>query len=477
MKPIISVIVSTFNRSNLLKRAIQSVLNQSFKDFELIVVDDCSTDNTHEVVKSFNDDRIKYVKTEQNSGHDGLPKNLGILKAEGDYISFLDDDDVYRRDALKVLCNYIKVSKADVVYGDYLMHEKGKTSPSWSIDFNASFLSRRNYIAMSVVMAKKSALVEVGGFNEEVPKFKDWNLWIRLQKNTCRFLHIPIIVTEVYMQDECVSGKYKVEFDEQGNYLPTFFNPADCKIYADKTILGERKPLKVAVYSLIMDRLDYTLKMIEAMNRTAGYEFDYFVIEQNSSDGTKEFLKGQSWIKKIKWNEKNTGVAKGWNQAIELIRSTGHYDIYVKLDNDALMLTDGWLKAMVELFERNKGIILSPYVEGLEHSPGGVIRQRQTGESPYVQINEKVLGIVPNLGGICFATPKEVYDGWKFDESLQMMGNKDYALSCDARKRGYTLFYMEEYIVEHQDGTMGQHQKYPEYFKETLKLKSRKLKY
>jgi len=94
-KPKISIILSTYNRKNLLKKAIKSVLLQTFKDFELIVVDDCSTDKTQELVKNFKskDKRIKYFRMKKNFGNDSQPKNVGILKSEGEYIAFLDDDD------------------------------------------------------------------------------------------------------------------------------------------------------------------------------------------------------------------------------------------------------------------------------------------------------------------------------------------------------------------------------------------------
>ncbi len=185
----ISVIISTYNRRKQLKRAIQSVLNQSYKDFELIVVDDCSTDGTEEMLKKF--PQVEYFKTKRNSGHDGLPKNIGIQKAKGDYICFLDDDDIWRRDALKVLLKYIEYSKADIVYADYLIDRK----PGWSIHFSPSLLSKQNYITMDTVIIRKKCLLEVGGFNEEIPRFKDWNLWLRLQKRGYKFLHIPIIIT------------------------------------------------------------------------------------------------------------------------------------------------------------------------------------------------------------------------------------------------------------------------------------------
>ena len=74
----ISIITSTYNRADRLKKAIKSVQEQSFQDYEHIIIDDCSTDKTEWVVKKFNDPKIRYIKMPENFGHDGRPKNVGI---------------------------------------------------------------------------------------------------------------------------------------------------------------------------------------------------------------------------------------------------------------------------------------------------------------------------------------------------------------------------------------------------------------
>lgn len=464
----VSVIISSYNRKDTLKVAIKSVLNQSMQDFELIVVDDCSPEDIEKLVKSFGDPRIKFFKTEKNFGHDGQPKNIGIKNATGDYVAFLDDDDKYRVDALKILLTYAVETKVDVVYGDYLVGGK----PGWSLDFSPANLRKMNYIAMTVAMVKRESLLAVGGFDEEVPKYKDWNLWLRLQKNGAQFMHVPIIVTEIpAVNPGSISEKFKSDVDAEGKYLPTYFNPADCYIYPNKTTLGTRRPLRVAIYTLTMNRLEYTKKMAAAIDKLAGYPFDWFVIDQGSTDGT------QDWIKKLtrlgsekgsrgklsyRCYEQNMGLAKGWNNALQWIRDEGAYDILVKVDNDAELMTEGWLKAIVDVYERNRRVMLSPYVEGLDGSPGGVLRQRASGDSPYLTINDHILGLVPNIGGIVMAAPIELFSEWRFDELAA--GNKDILLCQYAKANGFFIFYMEEYRVWHIDGTKGQHEKYPEYF-------------
>lgn len=98
-QPFFSIILPTYNRASLVGIAIESVLKQTFDDFELIIVDDGSTDNTYEVVSSFHDDRIRYFKKENEERN--IARNFGIKRAKGEYIGFLDSDDIIYSDHLE----------------------------------------------------------------------------------------------------------------------------------------------------------------------------------------------------------------------------------------------------------------------------------------------------------------------------------------------------------------------------------------
>src|SRR5262245_46961170 len=111
--PKVSVIIPTHNRADFLRDAIFSVLNQTFQDFEIIVVDDASTDNTSEVIGAFNDERIRYLRHDTNKGGSAA-RNTGILNSQCDYIAFLDDDDQWLPEKLAKQVDTLIASPPDV---------------------------------------------------------------------------------------------------------------------------------------------------------------------------------------------------------------------------------------------------------------------------------------------------------------------------------------------------------------------------
>ena len=126
--PTVSVIIPTYNRAHLVDRAIQSVLNQTYKDFELIIVDDGSTDNTEDIIKEFQkkDERIKYIRHEENRGGSAA-RNTGIKAAKGEYIAFLDSDDEWLPIKLgRQISEFTNKSKIALVYTGRIIIEEGE---------------------------------------------------------------------------------------------------------------------------------------------------------------------------------------------------------------------------------------------------------------------------------------------------------------------------------------------------------------
>ena len=115
-----TVAISAYNIENYVKRAIDSVLNQTFKNYELLVIDDCSTDSTMEVIKQVVGQNAKILQTKKNSGTAAASRNIAIENAKGEYLLFLDgDDELYSNETLKEIDEHIKENKYDIIYLGY----------------------------------------------------------------------------------------------------------------------------------------------------------------------------------------------------------------------------------------------------------------------------------------------------------------------------------------------------------------------
>lgn len=183
--PIISVIIPVYNGETTIKETIESVLNQTFNDFELIIINDGSQDSTLEIINSINDTRIK-VSSFLNSGV-SASRNRGLAKAQGEFISFLDADDLWTQDKLELQLKALQ------------SHPHAALAYSWSdwIDKSGQFLRAGGHITVngkvydkliirdfiesgSNPLIRKQALEQVGSFDCSITHGEDWEMWLRL---------------------------------------------------------------------------------------------------------------------------------------------------------------------------------------------------------------------------------------------------------------------------------------------------------
>jgi glycosyltransferase involved in cell wall biosynthesis len=211
----VSVILPTYNRANLLPRAVRSVLNQTYKDFELIIIDDGSTDNTVDIVKSFDDPRISYIKLEKNKGAPAA-LNIGIDRARGQFIAFQDSDDEWHREKLSRQVAAFKdaANEVGVVYSGMwrISDDKRTFVPGDDIskkegDIHESLLSA-NFIGPPAAMVKKECFSKVGVFDESLPCIEDWELWLRLSK-CYHFIYLPEPMVNAYYSPDSTSIDYE----------------------------------------------------------------------------------------------------------------------------------------------------------------------------------------------------------------------------------------------------------------------------
>ena len=194
--PFFTVVIPTYNRSNLLKRAIVSVLEQTFANFELIIVDDQSTDDTASVVNSFGDSRIRYMMNHRTKGACGA-RNVGIFSATGKWVAFLDDDDIWLPEKLKDQYELIQDVEETVglVCSDYAILKSKDQKPlvvknrpsGWVMD---KVLSGGYIGSLSSVCVRADVLHLIDGFDERFPSSQDQDLWLRVAE-IAQFAHVP----------------------------------------------------------------------------------------------------------------------------------------------------------------------------------------------------------------------------------------------------------------------------------------------
>lgn len=475
MTPTISIVLTTHPGRDLeCQEAIASVQAQTYTDWELIVVHDGDREAWEGFPRAT--EQIHYT-TLPRFGNDTKPKNEGIKISKGRYVAFLDSDNTWRPDHLSALVRELEARpEIDLVYGDrWVTDETGGNPPAlgYTTDFDPYLLLQRNYIDTSDVLVRRTALEYVGGFDEEQSKYIDWNLWCRMAKAGFRMLRVPLLLTDYTLSAS--SKSYRVLTKAEQAYkektgkfrnLPDW-DPIDCEIRLP--YLGEVPEPRVAIFSLTYDRADYTRACFESLKKTARYPYDHYVVDNGSSDNTTDVLV-ELGITHTLYNNENQGISKGSNQALDMILNSEYgfndYDIIVKVDNDALFLTDGWLAKMVEIYKSNHLLALSPYVQGLRDSPGGAPRQA------YGQIRGEMIGMTQHLGGICHFAPARAYEQWRWSEDDFLHGMQDLEFSQYLTSIGYQMGYLENFFVTHIDGTEGQHAKYPDYF-ERRKLEKR----
>jgi len=202
--PKVSVIIPTFNREKLIIRSINSLLNQTNQDYEIIIADDASTDNTAEVIKSLKNDKIRYFRLEKNSGQ-CVTRNKAIKIAKGEYIGFLDSDDEWLPEKIEKQLAVFETSidpDLGAVYCGFI--EKDEIKNQTSI-INRDNLKGNIYGSLlrgfcpstpTMFLVKKKALEKVNGFDENLPTFVDYDLWLRIAKEgfTFDYVNEPLIV-------------------------------------------------------------------------------------------------------------------------------------------------------------------------------------------------------------------------------------------------------------------------------------------
>lgn len=487
MGSMISCITTTYQRPKELERAIKSVDAQTHEDWEHVIVYDGKADEeTLAVIKKYQRPNRKFIELEKNYGHHAHPKNVGVMQSKGEYICYLDDDNEYLPNFMGTLLTELQFNQWDVTYGQMRMFKSRRDKQGTlaiSLPFNGQFLLRRSFIDTNMALHTRAIIEEVGGWDESLPRFADWNLFVRMAKAGARIRQVPIFLTKYYLSKKNSAERFPVKSwtDEETGILmfdPTWWNPSSC--YIQLPYLGKKHPEpKVAIFMLTKDRLEYTKRTIKSLKSSTKYPFSLYVFDNGSADDTKLYLETLRDREELYWlhlSDDNKGISEASNQCLDQMAKGNiervapndfqhnQYDIIIKLDNDVEFLTKNWLEDFVDLWKRNRKLYLGPYPEGLVDHPGGSLR------AGHATIGDEYVEITMHISGLCAFIDAKAYDVFRWSDKF-LHGQQDSEASQAFVKQGYMPCIVPRHRIQHMNTRVGQEKDYPDYFKKRIKEK------
>lgn len=207
-EPLVSIITPSFNSENFIRETIESIINQSYSNWELLITDDNSTDKSVEIISSFvkKDSRIKLYQLKNNSGA-GVARNKSISEANGRYIAFCDSDDVWMAEKLKKQVAFLTESNLSFTYSGYLVINEeggytGKVIPPLEISYNK--MLKNNYVGCLTAIYDSKKIGKQ--FMPKIRKRQDWLLWLNILKKYGPSSGMPETLAKYRKRNKSVSS-------------------------------------------------------------------------------------------------------------------------------------------------------------------------------------------------------------------------------------------------------------------------------
>lgn len=268
--PSVSIIIPLYNKKEFIRNSIQSVLNQTYGDFEIVIVNDGSTDNSLEIVKSIHDDRIRIIDKE--NGGVSSARNVGIDNSVGEWIIFLDADDTIRQDCLQTLINlHNQFKEADVCCGNFIQkypniknccYCKGREPYLVKNNFR-DFYKQKIYLHTGIFIITRKALCAAGRFDESYSLFEDIALFFKVLKSS-KIAYTPEVVFE-----------YEKAGSEGSRRIQSLSKVFDVSL-SDYSGYEKKVRMKILVDEIITARKDF--QMVKALLLREKSEWLYILV-------------------------------------------------------------------------------------------------------------------------------------------------------------------------------------------------------
>jgi len=480
---LVSVIIPTYNRPDQLKNAVQSVLDQIYPNVEIIVVNDAGTPVGGVLKKMDYQKNIQYIEHKTNKGL-AAARNTGIKAAKGKYIALLDDDDIFYPLHLATAVDILVNQDHQAVYTDAVRASFRKSGENYlvsdftipySIDFDRHKLLLGNISPVNCFVFERQSAVEAGLFDETFSTLEDWEFWIRLSR-TAVFHHIPKPTVQVNWRTDGTTmtsarsaefkanrqriySKYMDEIREITN-VPEIMEEfkriwsKDSRASGSQPSILKDEPL-VSIVMLTFNALEYTKKCLASISAHTPENHEIIFVDNGSSDGTVEFLKGlmaeNSHYLLIE-NVANRGFSAGNNQGAAAARGK-----FLLLLNNDVLVADGWLSGLIRSLDASNRIgavgPITNSISGLQR----VATVPYTNESGFpafaaevLRLNKGKLTPRRRIAGFAMLMRKTVYDELGgLDESFGNGNFEDDDFCLRLRGKGYALMVDESIYIHH----------------------------
>ena len=382
MKPKFSICIFTYNRATFLSKSIKSALNQIYQNYEIVIVDDGSEDNTEQVVKSFNSSKIRYIKKE----HSGAPetRNRGIDEATGEFVVWLADDDMLLPSALQYYSIYLKeFPNADILYSKIKMFRDNSdkvTSIEGEDWYNKpnealAFLIKGSPITDGGCAVRKTIYLEIGKYNEQYSRAQDYEFWVRvIQKKKYNLKLVPKHLYLYRIHNDNITGEFseKTDFTFEIRIIENLLkNNSIESLFPENKWLEDRNEAMFSSYLFLALKFFY-LKSFSLGKKYLMKALLHRKLNEIESDQIKNVIKNIEPLDRIavlqilKDNSKNGLIEKFDNatleinngnieKAAELLKSL-HKDIISNTTNDLI-----FYKNDIELLLGNISLSLQKY--------------------------------------------------------------------------------------------------------------------
>lgn len=337
-RPLVSIVMPTHNRADMLERAVASVLAQGYPEWELLIVDDGSTDRTPEILRALAADRrIRSIRTE-NLGA-ASARNHGLAAARGEYIAYLDSDNSWRPDFLQTMIVFLEHTDYDAAYSGVAVHGADGMSYLYR-EYSYEEMRVENYIDLNATLHHRDLYLRSGGFEVSLKRMIDWDLFLRYGRDA-KFTYVPFVGVD-YDHDMSRSDRITVSQALSWKYV----------IMNKHLIPWDDMPARtqglVSIIIPVKDNMDLTDKCLSAIHAAdiGDVRFEIVLVDNGSEpDTSARLLLWQNNFENIRVVEcgENLNFALGCNLGFR----EAHGDIVVFLNNDTEVCS-GWLGALVE---------------------------------------------------------------------------------------------------------------------------------